>query len=77
MKNLKDYISEGNINNNERKYREFLNFCAVYKVSPEEVTIQRTARNNWKVMKDGKKIFLVSNYILNQDIIDQYNLKSE
>lgn len=75
---LKDYIiNEGNINNVERRYREFCGMCKVYGVEPQEITVCKTSKNNWRVCLDGKKKFLVSRYILDDDLIKEKGLKVE
>lgn len=75
---LKDYIiNEGNINNTERRYREFCGMCKAYGVEPQDVTVCKTPKNNWRVCLGGKKKFLVSRYILDDDLIKEKGLKVE
>ena len=75
MKHLIELINEGDINKCERKYREFCDMCRVYDVDPEEVEVCKTSKGNWKICKDGKKVFLVSGNILDDDVIDAYKIK--
>ena len=75
MKNLIDYIVEGNITNVERKYREFTQLCLGYNVHPEEICVKRTSKKNWIVFKDGKKQFLVSNNILTPEVITEFDIE--
>ena len=75
MKHLVQMIQEGDINKNERKYREFCGMCSIYNVDPKEVTVCKTSKNNWKICKDDKKIFLVSGNILDDEVIDAYKIK--
>ena len=58
MKNLTDYINEGNISNLERKYRDFCQMCKGYNVNLEDVEVEKTSKNNWAVYVDGKKRFV-------------------
>lgn len=75
---LKDYlIAEGNINTVERRYREFCGMCKVYNVDPEAVTVQKTPKNNWRVCVNGKKVFLVSRYVLDDKVIDEKGIKKQ
>ena len=75
MRTLKEFITESNINNTERKYREFCGMCKAYNVNPDDVTVCKTSKNNWRVYVDGKKVFLVSSNILNDEIIDSKGIK--
>lgn len=70
-------VTEGNISNVERKWREFCGMCRAYNVEPESVTVCKTSKNNWRVCVDGKKKFLVSRYILDDDLIKEKGLKVE
>lgn len=75
---LKDYlIAEGNINTVERRYREFCGMCRAYNVDPETVTVQKTPKNNWRVCVDGKKVFLVSRYVLDDNVVDEKGIKRQ
>lgn len=75
MKDLTTFIAEGNISNAERQYREFVEMCKAHKVEPEDITVQETSLHNWKVLKNGKKVFLASRYILNNDVIEKFKIK--
>jgi len=75
MKGLTQFIQEGNIDYTERKYREFCGMCRAYNVKPEDVVVCKTPKNNWKVFVDGKKVFLVSRNILDDDIISSKGIK--
>ena len=72
MKHLVDLINEGNIDRIERKYREFCGICTIHKVDPKEVVVYKTSKGNWMVRdKEDNKLFLVSNHILNDDVLDK------
>ena len=46
-------------------------------IEDEEVIVHKTSKNNWRVCLDGKKKFLVSRYILDDDIIKEKGIKTE
>lgn len=75
MKNLVDYINEGNISNVERKYREFCQMCKGYNVNLEDVEVEKTSKNNWAIYTDGKKRFVASSNILDNNVVEKYNIK--
>lgn len=77
MKNLKDFINEGNISNVERKYREFVQMCTGYGCKIEDVTVRKTVRNNWAVYIGDRRRFTASNNILDQEVVDKYNIKTK
>lgn len=74
MKTLVDYINEGNISNTERKYREFCQMCKGYNTSCEKVSVKKTSKNNWAVYVDGKRRFTASSNILDQSVVDKYDI---
>lgn len=75
MKRLVQFINEGNIDRIERKYREFCGICAAHNVDPKEVVVYKTSKGNWMVRdKDDNKLFLVSNHILNDDVIERKDI---
>ena len=75
MKHLVELINEGNIDRTERKYREFVGMLKAYapNVDVKDICVHKTSKNNWAVYtKDGdqcKKLFLVSYFVLDDDII--------
>jgi hypothetical protein len=75
MKTLVDYINEGNIANDERKYREFSQMCMGYNTNVDEVSVRKTTKNNWAVYKGDKRIFTASSNILDQGIVEKYGIK--
>ena len=75
MKNLVDYINEGNISNIERKYRDFCQMCKGYNVNLEDVEVEKTSKNNWAVYIDGKKRFVASSNILDNNVVEKYNIQ--
>ena len=71
MKHLAELINEGNIDRVERRYREFCSVCRAHGVDPGEVIVYKTSKGNWMVRdKEDNKLFLVSNHILNDEVID-------
>lgn len=78
MKTLQNYIetkiNEGNISNNERHFREFKQMCIGYNCDIDNVCVRRTTKGNWAVYQDGKRRFTVSSNILNQSVVDEYNI---
>ena len=77
MKNLVDFINEGNISNTERKYREFTQMCAGYNISLENLCVKKTSKNNWAVYDGDKRKFTASSNILDQDVVDKYKIKTK
>ena len=75
MKHLVELINEGNIDRAERKYREFCGMCKAYNVDPKEICVHKTSKGNWSVWKDGKKVFLVSGNILDDDLVSSKDIK--
>lgn len=75
MKSLVDYINEGNISNIERKYREFCQMCTGYNIDLDSVTVKKTSKNNWAVFSNGKRRFTISSNILDQEVVDKYDIK--
>ena len=77
MKGLIQVINEGNINRIERKYREFKDLCKGYdpNMRIEDVCVQRTPKNNWAVYLDGKKLFVASFNILDDEVIKSKGIK--
>jgi hypothetical protein len=70
-------IVEGNINDNERIYRQFIKLVQVYKkdVIETQIKVEKTPKNNWKVMdKDGNKICIVSKNVLTDEVAKEYKL---
>ena len=74
MKQIIDYILEGNITNTERKYREFCQMCQGYGTSIDAISVRKTSRNNWAVFVDGKRKFTASSNILDQGVVDKYKI---
>lgn len=75
MKSLVDFINEGNISNTERKYREFSHMCAGYGADLDQVSVKRTSKNNWAVFINDKRRFTASSNILDQEVVEKYNIK--
>lgn len=75
MRSLVDFINEGNISNTERKYREFCQMCAGYGADLEQVCVKRTSKNNWAVFINDKRRFTASSNILDQTVVEKYNIK--
>lgn len=75
MKNLVDFINEGNISNTERKYREFCQMCSGYGADLDQVIVKRTSKNNWAVFINDKRRFTASSNILDQEVVEKYNIK--
>lgn len=75
MKNIVDYILEGNISNTERKYREFCQMCNGYNTDVEKVSVRKTSKNNWAVYVLGVRKFTASGNILDDAVVEKYNIK--
>lgn len=75
MKNLVDFINEGNISNTERKYREFCQMCAGYGAELDQIIVKRTSKNNWAVFINDKRRFTASSNILDQTVVEKYDIK--
>lgn len=76
MNNLTNYLSEGNIRNIERMFRNFMDTIKIHdgKIKPEEITVSSTPKGNWEVYRNGKKLCIVNGNLLNQEVIDKYEL---
>lgn len=77
MKHLLEVINEGNIDRIERRYREFIGMCKVYdpEISEEDICVHKTSKNNWAVYnKEGKKLFIASPVVLDDDVIKAKNI---
>ena len=74
MKSLKDSLMEGTITKIERQYRDFCNLCNGYGVSVEDICVAKTTKNNWAVYNGDRKVCLISNNILCDEIIDKYGI---
>lgn len=75
MKNLKNFIIEGNISNAERKYREFCQMCQGYGTTIEAVSVRKTVRNNWAVYVNDRRRFTASGNILDDATVEKYGIK--
>lgn len=75
MKNLVDFINEGNISNTERKYRDFCQMCLGYNANIEEVSVRKTSKNNWAVYINDKRKFTASSNILDQATVEKFGIK--
>lgn len=70
-------ISESNITNIERDYRNFCSLVGVYAPGKtvEDIELTKTSRGNYKMYdKSGKFIKLISKNIMNDNIISQYGV---
>ena len=70
-------LTESNISNKERLYRNFVNMVKAYSPKTEEkdIKVEKTPRGNWRVYDaTGKKICLVSKSILNDEVVAEYNI---
>ena len=70
-------VSEGNITNNERLYRNFMAMVKVYRKDADDknIKVAKTPKGNWKVFDEtGRKICLVSKNILTDSMVEEYKL---
>lgn len=73
-------IIEGNINNDERMWRNFRGLVSVYapKADLDSIKVVHTSKGNWKVVdKDGQKLCLVSRNMLSDELVDSKNIRCE
>lgn len=75
MKNLKDFIIEGNISNVERKYCEFCQMCQGYGTTIDAVSVRKTSKNNWAVYVNDRHRFTASSNILDDATVEKYCIK--
>ena len=63
-------INEGNITNKDRALRQLRNIVSTYnsKINFDDCTFVKTSKGNWRVECDGKKVCIVSKFILTDDI---------
>ena len=63
------------ISNTERKYREFCQMCVGYGADLDQVSVKRTSKNNWAVFVNDRRRFTASSNILDQAVVEKYNIK--
>ncbi len=71
-------ITEGNITDKERQYRNFLGLVSTYRpnVEIDKITVEKTPKGNWRVYdKSGEKVCLVSKNVLNDELVDAKNIR--
>lgn len=71
--------NEANITNNERSYREFNELVKTYVPGYDatSISIKKTSRGNYKLIDaEGRCRHLVSKFLLNDELIATYNLKT-
>ena len=70
-------INEGNITNDERMFRNFMEMVKTRctDCSLDSIEVCKTSKGNWSVSCCGKKAMLVSKNILNDELIEKYNIK--
>lgn len=63
-------INEGNITNKDRALRQLRNIVSTYnsKINFDDCVLVKTSKGNWRVECDGKKVCIVSKFILTDDI---------
>lgn len=77
---MSNMVTESNITNKERLYRNFVNMVQAYspKTAEKDIKVEKTSRGNWRVFDaTGKKICLVSKSILNDEVVAEYNIHCE
>ena len=59
-------VNEGNITNKDRALRQLRNIVSTYnsKINFDDCTLVKTSKGNWRVECDGKKICIISKFIL-------------
>lgn len=71
-------IIESNITNLERQYRNFIEMVNAYSKNTkvENICVHKTSKGNWAVYDEsGKKICLVSKFILTDEVVAEYKIK--
>ena len=70
-------INEGNITNDERMFRNFIEMVKTRckDCSLETIEVCKTSKGNWSVNCCGKKVMLVSRNILNDELVEKYGIK--
>lgn len=77
MKDIITSIYESNITKEERSYRDFCGLLRGKNIDINNIKICKTTKGNWAVYNgEGKKVCLVSNYILTPEIIEKYNIET-
>lgn len=75
MKGLCSYLAE-NITNAERQYRQFVGILYSYGVEDlKSIEVRVTTKNNYAIYVGEKKICLLSNNIISEDVLRQYKIK--
>ncbi len=71
-------ITEGNITDVERLYRNFTGLVTTYRpnIDLDKITVEKTPKGNWKVYDgDGKKVCLVSKIMLSDELVNKKGIK--
>lgn len=76
MKDLKDFINEGNISNVERKYREFVQMCAGLGLDVKNICVKKTSKGNYAIFHEEKRKGTVSSNILDDEVIELYGINT-
>ena len=76
MKELKDFINEGNISNVERKYREFCQFCTGLGLDVKNICVKKTSKGNYAIFHEEKRKGTVSSNILDDEVIELYGINT-
>lgn len=76
MKNLSDYINEGNITKTERKYREFYQFCTGLGLDVKNICVKKTSKGNYAIFHEEKRKGTVSSNILDDEVIELYGINT-
>lgn len=65
-------INEKNITDQERVWNRITGLIKSYdpNVDPASCTFTKTAKGNWRVEKDGRKICLISKFVLPAEMVD-------
>lgn len=65
-------LNERNISDQDRVWRQISELIKSYcpDCDPGECTFTKTPKGNWKVEKDGKKVCLISKFVLPDEMVD-------
>lgn len=72
-------ITESNITNLERQYRNFVEMVKAYRanIDIKKVCVHKTSKGNWCVYDENhKKICLVSKFMLTDEVVKEYKIKT-
>lgn len=73
-------ITEGNITNQDRVWKQITGIIYTYypKCDVSKISVSKTKLNNWRVEdENGKKVCIISRFVLPQDMVDILGIEKQ